>query len=466
MEDVPDLAPLTGTLILALTSYFAAMLMAGLLTAFHRLSALDRNRLLEQQKLGPVVRSYLGDSRRFEVAISSLYLVATVLGVVACGRLLAASGPEPTGLRFYAVLVVLVVLAWTLGAVLFKMMAAGTAVGYVRLVGTLAWPLTWLLRPWVGGKWHAEGLLLLVMDRLDDTLWASVAQPLLSTGEIRSLINDDEDEVDLDADERAMIRSIFSFHDTAVREIMVPRIDVVGFEQSAPLDEVIATVNECLHSRLPVYDGSVDRVVGVLYAKDLLNLVQDGRLVAEGRTLSDLMRPAYFIPESKKIDEVLDEFRAKRIHMAVVIDEYGGTAGIVTLEDVIEEIVGEIEDEFDEEEPLYEWLDPGSLRVDPKIDLEDLEKVLGRSMPSDPDDNSETLGGLIYEAAGNVPQPGDIVTVADLEVTVEKVEDQRILLALLRSAQPLPGWPGALEPPATDAGPGTSAEAPTRRDDA
>ena len=276
MEDVPDLVPLTGTLILALTSYFAAMLMAGLLTAFHRLSALDRNRLLEQQKLGPVVRSYLGDSRRFEVAISSLYLVATVLGVVACGRLLAAFGSEPAGPRFYAVLVVLVVLAWTLGAVLFKMMAAGTAIGYVRLVGTLAWPLTWLLRPWVG-------LLLLVMDRLDDTLWASVAQPLLSTGEIRSLINDEEDEVDLDADERAMIRSIFSFHDTAVREIMVPRIDVVGFEQSAPLDEVIATVNECLHSRLPVYDGSVDRVVGVLYAKDLLNLVQDGRLVAEGR---------------------------------------------------------------------------------------------------------------------------------------------------------------------------------------
>jgi putative hemolysin len=330
------------------------------------------------------------------------------------------------------------VVAWTLGALLMKMMAAGAAVGYLRVVGALTWPLTWLLRPWVG-------LLLLLMDRLDDTLWAAEAQPLLSAGEIRSLINDEEDEVDLDADEREMIRSIFSFHDTAVREIMVPRIDMVGFELSAPLSEVIATVNACRHSRLPVYDGSIDRVVGVLYAKDLLDLVRDGRVVAEGRTLADLMRPAYFIPESKKIDEVLDEFRAKKNHMAVVIDEYGGTAGIVTLEDVLEEIVGEIEDEFDDEELLYQWLDPCTLRVDPKIDLEDLEQVLGRTVPVDEDDTNETLGGLIYEAAGNVPAAGDTVQVADLQVTVEKVEDQRILQALLRAPQPLPGWPREAE---------------------
>lgn len=441
MSDTPESLSQTGTFILAVVCYLSAMLVAGLLTAFHRVSALCGNRLLEQERLGAVVQSYLAAARRFQVTMSSLYLAATVLGVYAWGRLLAAGWPAATEVRFHLVLMVLVVVAWTLGALLLKMMAAGTAVGYLRLVGTLAWPLTWLLRPWTG-------LLLLIMDRLDDTLWATEAQPLLSTGEIRSLINDDEDEVDLDAEERAMIRSIFSFHDTAVREIMVPRIDMVGFELGAPLSEVIATVNACRHSRLPVYEGSIDRIVGVLYAKDLLDLVRDGRVVDEGRTLADLMRPAYFIPESKKIDEVLDEFRAKKIHMAVVIDEYGGTAGIVTLEDVLEEIVGEIEDEFDEDEPLYTWLDADLLRVDPKIDLEDLALALGRALPSDADDSSETLGGLIYEAAGSVPAAGDTVRVGDLEITVEKVEDQRIVQALIRSPQPLPGWP---RPPADPA---------------
>ena len=423
-----------GTIALAVGCYLGAMLMAGLLAAFHRLGVRHGHGLLEEARLGFLIRSYLDSARRFQVTVSSLYLLTTVLGALACGRLLAAVWPGELALRFHAVFAVLLVLAWTLGALLFKMMAASAPVGYVRLVGGLIWPLTWLFRPW-------SALLVLVMDRLDDTLWAAEAQPLLSTGEIRSLISDEDGEVDLDAEEREMIQSIFNFHDTAVREIMVPRIDVVALEQNAPVDEVIAAVNQCRHSRLPVYEVSVDKVVGVLYAKDLLDLVQGGRLQAANRTLKELMRPAYFIPESKKIDEVLDEFRAKRIHMAVVIDEYGGTAGIVTLEDVLEEIVGEIEDEFDEEERLYEWLDRSSLRVDPKIDLEDLEEVLGRPVPTENDESSETLGGLIYEAAGNVPAAGDTVTVADLKVTVEKVEDQRIVQAVIRAPEPLPGWP-------------------------
>ncbi len=458
MSDAPPLQPQTGTFVLAVASYLGAVLMAGLLTAFHRVSALYGNRLLEQERLGAIVRRCLATSRRFQVTVSSLYLLATALGAFSWGRLLAMGWPTPLGVRFYLLFALLMVVAWTLGALLMKMMAAGAAVGYLRIVGALIWPLTWLLRPWVG-------LLLLLMDRLDDTLWAAEAQPLLSAGEIRSLIKDDEDEVDLDADEREMIRSIFSFHDTAVREIMVPRIDVVGFELGTPLGEVIAIVNACRHSRLPVYDGSVDRVVGVLYAKDLLDLVRDGRVVDEGRTLADLMRPAYFVPESKKIDEVLDEFRAKKNHMAVVIDEYGGTAGIVTLEDVLEEIVGEIEDEFDEDEPLVTWLDAATLLVDPKIDLEDLALAIGRSVPGQADESSETLGGLIYEAAGSVPAAGDTVRLGDLAVTVEKVEDQRILQAVIRSVQPLPGWPGQAPPPADAAlAPDLGEAEPARRD--
>jgi putative hemolysin len=379
------------------------------------------------------VREYLDRSRRFQVTVSSLYLLLTIVAVAAATRLLSLAGDDAVGWRGQLLFTVLLAAAWTFGGMLFKLMASGVALGYARVVGGFVYPLLWLLRPW-------SAALLGIMDRLDDTLWAAEAQPLLSEGEIRSLIGSEDGEVDLDADEREMIHSIFAFHDTAVREIMVPRIDMVACDVSTAIDEVIATVNACQHSRIPVYDGSVDRVIGVLYAKTLLDLVQAGRVVAAGKSLGDLIRPAYFVPESKKIDEVLDEFRAKRIHMAIVIDEYGGTAGLVTLEDVLEEIVGEIEDEFDDEERLYEWVDANTLRVDAKIGLEDLEELLGLGLGGDDDDSAETLGGLIYTATGSVPDSGDRVELGSLSATVESITDNRILMVTLRSAEPLPGY--------------------------
>jgi CBS domain containing-hemolysin-like protein len=253
-------------------------------------------------------------------------------------------------------------------------------------------------------------------------------------------MNGEDRDVQLDEEEREMIHSIFSFQDTVVREIMVPRIDVVALDVNDPFATAVATINATRHSRIPVCDGGPDKVVGILYSKDLLGLVEGDQLVTAGKSLSELLRPAYFVPESKKIDEVLDEFRSKRIHMAVVIDEYGGTAGLVTLEDVIEEIVGEIEDEFDEEETLLTWVDDRRVRLDPKIDLEDLEEVLGVPLGhAEGAETSETLGGLIYEAAGKVPDSGDRIEVGGYHITVEKVADQRIVRVLLEADTPLPG---------------------------
>ena len=315
-----------------------------------------------------------------------------------------------------------------------KMLAAGTALAYAKIVGALVYPLTWLLRPWTA-------LMLLVMDRLDDTLWTADMQPHLSAGEIRSLITEDGENVTLDEDEREMIQSIFDFHDTAVREIMIPRIDMVALDGEADLGGTLAAVIASGHSRVPVFEGSVDKVTGILYSKDLLKLFREGDFSGGEFILKSLVHPAYYIPESKKIDEVLDEFRAQRIHMAVVIDEYGGTAGLVTLEDVIEEIVGEIQDEFDAEENLLAWVDESTVRLDPKIDLEDLEEMLGVTFgAAEGIENSETLGGLIYEAAGNVPEKGDSVEVAEFVIQVEDVADQRILRVLLKAGEPLPGY--------------------------
>ncbi|MEN8007172.1 MAG: hemolysin family protein [Candidatus Krumholzibacteriota bacterium] len=428
------LSAATGTVVLTAAAWLGAMLMGGLMTAHYRISGLFRNGLLDQDSLGPVLRDYLENDRRFQVTIGTLYLVFTLVGAFAWGHLLMVMWRMPLDTSFHLLFVVTAFLAWSLGGLVFKMLAAGTALTYARIVGALVYPLTWLLRPWTA-------LMLLVMDKLDDTLWTTDMQPHLSAGEIRSLITEDGENVTLDEDEREMIQSIFDFHDTAVREIMIPRIDMVALDGDSELAGTLAAVIASGHSRVPVFEGNVDKVMGILYSKDLLKLFREGDFPGGEFNLKSLVHPAYYVPESKKIDEVLDEFRAKRIHMAVVIDEYGGTAGLVTLEDVIEEIVGEIQDEFDADEDLLTWVDEATVRLDPKINLEDLEEMLGVTFgAADGIETSETLGGLIYEAAGNVPEKGDRVEVAGFVIQVEDVADQRILRVLLQSSEPLPGY--------------------------
>ena len=428
------LSTATGTVVLTAAAWLGAMLMGGLMTAHYRVSGLFRNGLLEPDSLGPILRDYLENDRRFQVTSGTLYLIFTLLGAFGWGHVLALQWPGALDPAFYLLYAVTALLAWSLGGLVFKMLAAGTALTYARIVGALIYPLIWLLRPWTA-------LMLMVMDKLDDTLWTAEMQPHLSAGEIRSLITEDGANVTLDEEEREMIQSIFAFHDTAVREIMIPRIDMVVLDGEEDLAGTLATVIASGHSRVPVFDGSVDKVTGILYSKDLLKLFREGGSSGGEFSLKNLVHPPYYIPESKKIDEVLDDFRAKRIHMAVVIDEYGGTAGLVTLEDVIEEIVGEIQDEFDAEENLLSWEDEATVRLDPKINLEDLEEILGVTFGSaEGIETSETLGGLIYEAAGNVPEKGDRVKVAGFVILVENVADQRILRVLLKAPEALPGY--------------------------
>ncbi len=424
----------TGTIILFVGCWLGAMLLGGLTTAHYRLMGLFRNGLVESEALGSVVREFLENDRRFQVTVGTISLALTVIGCFAWGHILARLWSGPLDFSFHVLYAVTAVVAWTLGGMVCKLLAAGTALNYARVVGTLMYPFSWILRPWTA-------LMLMVMNKLDDTLWAAEAQPHLSAGEIRNLIADDTDGNTLDEDEREMIQSIFAFHDTAVREIMVPRIDMVILDGDNDVASSLEAVISSGHSRIPVYQGNMDKVIGILYSKDLLRLVEEGQFAAEGLKLATLVRPAYFIPESKKIDEVLDEFRAQHIHVAVVIDEYGGIAGLVTLEDVLEEIVGEIQDEFDPEEELLTWVDGRHVRLDPKMDLDDLSQELGLDLEGvDGWDTSETLGGLIYEAAGNVPNQGDRITVGNLTITVEDVEDQRILRVLLEAPMDLPGF--------------------------
>jgi CBS domain containing-hemolysin-like protein len=218
-----------------------------------------------------------------------------------------------------------------------------------------------------------------------------------------------------------MIYSVFKFGDTLVREVMVPRIDIVALSADATLQEALDTIIEAGHSRVPVYEDSIDNIRGILYAKDLLSHWRDKRT---DFSLVQILREPYFVPETKKAGELLEELRARETHIAIVSDEYGGTAGLVTVEDLIEEIVGEIKDEYDfAEEAPYEMISETEYIFTAGFDLDDLNEMLDVSLPTDEND---TLGGYIFTILGKVPQVGDKVYFNDtLEMEVLTLKGKR-----------------------------------------
>jgi len=244
---------------------------------------------------------------------------------------------------------------------------------------------------------------------------------LVTEEEIKTLVDAGEEGGAIEEEEKEMILSIFQLGDTLAREVMVPRIDIVGFEADMPLAEAAKTLIETGHSRAPVYSGTIDNIVGLLYGKDVLAAwhADDGEKRVKG-----VMRPAIFVPEAKKLDDLLQEMQARRVQMVIVVDEYGGTAGVVTLEDIVEEIVGEIQDEYDlaEEMPYQEQPD-GSYQFRGGIDLDDVNELTGSRLSKDA---GETLGGLIYSQLGRVPTAGEVLEAGGLRLRVEQVAGRRI----------------------------------------
>jgi len=226
---------------------------------------------------------------------------------------------------------------------------------------------------------------------------------LFTPDELKALLEVGEEEGHLEADEKELIHSIFEFGETTVREVMVPRIDMICLPHDAGLDEAVELIRREGHSRIPMYRENIDNVVGILFAKDLIPFLHQDKAPA---TLDQLARLPYFVPEGKKIDELLREFQANRVHMAIVVDEYGGTAGLVTLEDILEEIVGEIQDEFDAEAPPWRRTADDGWVIDSGMLVEDVNALLGEELLPTAEEY-ETLGGFIYELAGEVPKAGD-----------------------------------------------------------
>jgi putative hemolysin len=239
--------------------------------------------------------------------------------------------------------------------------------------------------------------------------------------ELRLFIDAGEEEGYIEEDERDMIASVCDFDATLAREIMVPRIDMVALEADASIEEALDVIVETGYSRIPVYEGTIENILGILNAKDLLAHLKDNGSSQQG--LRDLLRSAHFVPETNKVGEVLRELQRERIQLAIVVDEYGGIAGLVTVEDALEEIVGEIEDEYDTVEPFCEMVSDQEAIFNARIDLDDVNSLLDTDLPTE---DSDTLGGLIYSSLGGVPKVGDEVELDGVCITVLSLLGRRI----------------------------------------
>ena len=270
----------------------------------------------------------------------------------------------------------------------------------------------------------ATGLDLLLTPFSALMIWLQGSAGLAERGihnmtedELKIWVETEQPEGGLEKGERRMIYSIFQFGDTLCREIMVPRIDVLALDVTTPLKQAAEEVVKSGHSRVPVFEGNIDNVIGLLYAKDLLK-------VGNSNDLRKLLRKAYFVPESKKVDALLAEMQARGVHLVVVVDEYGGMAGVVTLEDIVEEIVGEIRDEYDTAEELpIQKISADEYLFKGQIDLDDVNDILGCELTNE---YSDSLGGYVYGALGRVPAAGDSLEVGGWRFTVEDVRGHRI----------------------------------------
>jgi CBS domain containing-hemolysin-like protein len=417
-----DLA-LIGIVVLLL---LIAAFMALAETAISRLSRVKAHHLVEQKRAGAqTLLKIVSDPAPF----LNIVLLVTLLAHVTGTALATRAAIDAFGSGGVAVAVA----AMTFAIFVFAEVAPKTfsVQNPERAALFMARPIYLLGR----GLQPVGRLLILIANAIISPLPGKTLPrgPFVTEEEIRHMVDVAEEEEEIEEEERELIHSVFEFGDTVVREVMVPRPDMVTARAGASLGEVLDVILRAGYSRIPIYEGDNDNITGVLYAKDLLKRMHEAR--GEGK-VSSLARAPLFVPEQKKVSELLREMQQQRVHMAIVIDEYGGTAGLVTIEDVIEEIVGEIVDEYDQEEPLVEPVDENTIRVDAKLPIDDVNELLEVELPHD---EWDTVGGLVFGLTGRVPVPGEIVRYDSLEFVTERVAGRRIQKVVIRKVLAPPG---------------------------
>lgn len=411
---------------LAAAAFFAAC--EGALAALSRSGAVAHGETVlgDRSPLGRLMRR--PEQAQHALAIGHLVAVGWIAALVWLGAA-TRFGTQPAGLPLWAWPALVLVTAFVvhvIGEQLPKALAHVSPHGWVRGAGPVlvAWHLALLPISSL-----AAGLTRVVMRSVG--LPSNSGEPMTSR-EVQSMVAETSARADLEVEERQMITSIFAFSDTTAREVMTPRTNVVALPVDGSIEEAMRRVGEAEHSRVPVYRGTLDTIVGFVQAKDLLAIAHG--LAAAPATLEPLLLQASFVPEGKKIDDLLREFQRDRVHMAVVIDEYGGTAGIVTIEDVLEELVGEIQDEYDREAALCVPLPDGALSVDGRLDADDFNELTGSEL--DTEAGVETIGGLVARELGRVPEGGEAVRIGSWTFLVDAVEAKRVTRLRAWRAEP------------------------------
>jgi putative hemolysin len=254
--------------------------------------------------------------------------------------------------------------------------------------------------------------------------------PYVTEEELLAMADTAADEAVIEGEERKLIHSVIDFGDTVAREVMVPRPDMVTVSSQATVAEAADIASSGGHSRVPVYGKGIDDIVGVVYVKDMMKAEREGK---DDQPVTAVMRQAQFVPESKRIAEVMREMQAGKHHLAIVVDEYGGTAGLITLEDVLEELVGEISDEYDVDQPRIEHLDDGQLRVDASLSIDEANELTGFELP---EGDWDTVGGFLYHLLGHVPDEGEVADFDGHRFVADKVNGRRIARVLISASAP------------------------------
>jgi putative hemolysin len=358
-------------------------------------------------------------------------LVGITLVNIAAAAIAATVAVQMFGDRFgLAVeIVAMIVILTTFGEVLPMTIAVKRPEAFLAVA---RWPVAWLgvlLAPVRIGLGALTALTLRLVSGPERP-----RQPELTEEELRTLVDVGASEGIVEGAEREMIHKVFQLEDTQVRSVMIPRTDMFCLDVSTARDQILPALREQLHSRVPVYESSIDVIVGVLYTKDLLPYVLTG--LPTDFDLPAHLHPPYFVPESKRADQLLQEFQAKRLHLAIVVDEFGGTAGLVALEDLLEELVGEIADEYDEPERLVQRVDDKTYRVAGKLPIDELRALTGLAVS---DESYDTVGGWVLDLFGRVPRKAERLETAEFVVTVEKVERTRVVEVLVILRKPTSG---------------------------
>jgi CBS domain containing-hemolysin-like protein len=350
-------------------------------------------------------------------------IVSTGLVVLATTTLVGILGPERGSLTAFIFSTFLLIFV----EIVSKSVAAQRADGLSLVAARPVLWLSFVLSPVIRVMSYITNLLIRPFGAQ-----VNPESPLVTSEEIRLLARMGEEQGVLEQEEREMIHSIISFGDTVVREVMVPRVDMIAVEADRPVEAILEVVRTHGHSRIPVYDDNFDNIVGIVHVKDLLAGAVNGQMVGTAR---DYMRPPFLVPETKRVDELFREMRRKKQHMAIAVDEYGGTAGLVTIEDLLEEIVGPIQDEYDMEEAPIKAVDDRVALVDGRVHLEEVNSALSISLPTG---DVDTIGGFVYSLLGHMPSQGDRVTHDGIELVVERVDGHRIEQVRVTKPEPEP----------------------------